>query len=95
MVVGTATVELLLHGVHSLKEKRSIVRSVIQRVRNQFHVSIAEVDSLDAHAKATLGLAFVTNDTRLANSLLDQAVEAIEGYGLAELGRVHLELLHV
>lgn len=95
MVVGTASVELLLYGVYSLKEKRAIVRRVVHRLRNEFSVSVAEVASLDEHAKATIGIAVVTNDGRLANSLLDQMVNALEGYGEAELGRVNLELLHV
>lgn len=95
MVVGVGTLELYLFGVVSLKEKRGVVRSVIQRVQNQFHVSVAEVGSLDLHHKATIGFAVVSNDSRLANSVLDKIVDAVEGYGLAEVGRPNLEVLHL
>lgn len=95
MVVGVGTLELYLPGVQSLKEKRSVVRSVIQRVQNQFHVSVAEVDSLDLHQKATIGFAVVSNDSRLANSVLDKIVDAVEGYNLAEVARADLEVMHL
>jgi hypothetical protein len=95
MVVGVGTLELYLPGAQSLKEKRSVVRSVIQRVQNQFHVSVAEVDSLDLHQKATIGFAVVSNDSRLANSVLDKIVDAVEGYHLAEVARADLEVMHL
>jgi uncharacterized protein YlxP (DUF503 family) len=95
MVVGVGTLELQLHGVQSLKEKRSVVRSVIQRVQSQFHVSVGEVDSLDLHQKATIGFAVVSNDGRLANSVLDKIVDAVEGYCLAEVTNVQLEVMHL
>lgn len=95
MVVGFGTVELRLHGVHSLKEKRGIVRSVVQRVQNQFHVSVAEVGALDDHQAALIGFAVASNDKRLANSILDKVVDAVEDFGLAEVGTVELEVIHV
>jgi uncharacterized protein YlxP (DUF503 family) len=95
LVVGVGTLELHLHGVQSLKEKRGVVRSVVQRLQNQFHVSVAEVDSLDLHQKATIGFAAVSNDSRLANSVLDKIVDAVEGFGLAEVGRAQLEVIHL
>ncbi len=95
MVVGFGTIELRLHGVHSLKEKRGIVRSVVQRVQNQFHVSVAEVGALDDHQTALIGFAVASNDKRLANSILDKVVDAVEDFGLAEVGNVELEVIHV
>ncbi len=95
MVVGVGTVELRLHGVQSLKEKRSVVRSVVRRVQNEFRISAAEVGALDDHRSAVVGFSVVTNDARLANSLLDQVVDAVEGFGLAEVADVSLEVLHV
>ncbi|NTU59717.1 MAG: DUF503 domain-containing protein [Deltaproteobacteria bacterium] len=94
MVVGFGTIELRLHGVYSLKEKRSVVRSVVQRVQNQFHISVAEVGALDEHERAVVGFAVVTNDGRLANSILDKVVDAVEDFGLAEVGSVEIDVMH-
>ncbi len=94
MVVGFGTVELRLHGVYSLKEKRGIVRSVVQRVQNQFHISVAEVGALDDHQSALVGFAVVSNNQRLANSILDKVVDAVEEFGLAEVADVELEFIH-
>lgn len=95
MVVGVGSLDLHIPEAQSLKEKRSVVRSVVQRLQNQFHLSVAEVDSLDLLQKATIGFAVVTNDGRLANSILDKVVDAVEGYYLAEVTNVQLEVLHL
>jgi uncharacterized protein YlxP (DUF503 family) len=95
MVVGVGTIELHIPEAQSLKDKRSVVRSVVQRVQNQFHISVAEVDSLDLLQKATIGFAVVTNDSRLADSILSKVVDAVEGYYLAEVTKTALEVLHI
>ncbi|GAB4260680.1 MAG: hypothetical protein Kow0092_09650 [Deferrisomatales bacterium] len=95
MVVGVATIELHLHGVNSLKEKRGIVRRVVERVRNRFPVSAAEVDHMDLHRRATIGLAVVSNDARLADSILNKVLDFVEGLHLAEVVGADLEVLHL
>jgi uncharacterized protein YlxP (DUF503 family) len=95
MVVGVATVDLYIHGVQSLKEKRGVVRRVVDRVRNRFSISVAEVDNLDLHQKATIGMAIVTNDRRLADSTLNKALDFVEDLHLAEVIRADLEILNV
>jgi uncharacterized protein YlxP (DUF503 family) len=95
LVVGVATIELYLHGVQSLKQKRSIVRKVVHRVRNQFEISVAEVDLQDVHQSAAIGCAIVTNDARLANSVLSKVIDHITSLHLAEVSRAGIEILHV
>lgn len=94
MVVGTAKVELVLHGVHSLKDKRSIVRKVVSRVRNNFEISAAETGRLDSLTFSEIGLAVVTNDARLADSIMQKAVNFIIDLHLAEVGRAEVEVTH-
>lgn len=77
MVVGVCTVVLEIPGSHSLKEKRRVVRSIITRVRNQFNVSIAEIDANDAWQSAVLAIACVTNDGSYAHRLLTKIMEKI------------------
>lgn len=95
MVVGVASIELYLHGVFSLKEKRSVVRRVIQRTKNKFELSVAEVDALDLHQKAVIGVGVVTNDARFANSLLDKVIDFIIDLHLAEVTDTSIEIMHV
>ncbi len=95
MVVGLGTVDLYLPGVQGLKEKRGVVRRVVERTRNRFPVSMAEVASLDLHQKATIGFAVVSNDARVADSILNKVVDYVEELHLAEITRADLEILHV
>ncbi len=78
MHVGTITLRLVLHEVHSLKEKRQIVQSVIDTTHRRFNVAIAEVGDLDLWQSALLGVAAVSNDARHLNSLLDNVTDFLE-----------------
>jgi uncharacterized protein YlxP (DUF503 family) len=85
MVVGAARVELHVHGSQSLKEKRGVIRSITQRVRNRFNVSVAEVGGQDTWQRAVLGLAVAANEAPQARRRLEEAIEFIEGLHLAEV----------
>ena len=85
MVVGICRVVLSLPWNDSLKGKRSVVKSILERARGRFHVAAAEVDDLDAHRRATLGFAVVSNDSRHAQSILDKLVSFVAGATQAEL----------
>jgi uncharacterized protein YlxP (DUF503 family) len=78
MIVGACTITLHLHGIHSLKEKRSIVKSILARLRNEFNVSTAEVDAQDAHGRAVIGVACVTTSSEYARGQLESVVRWIE-----------------
>ncbi|MDB4990294.1 MAG: hypothetical protein JWN04_5472 [Myxococcaceae bacterium] len=85
MVVGICRIVLSLPWNDSLKGKRSVVKSILERARNRFHVAAAEVDDLDAHRRATLGFAVVSNDARHAESILDKLVSFVAGATQAEI----------
>jgi uncharacterized protein YlxP (DUF503 family) len=96
MVVGVLKVELYMDGNRSLKEKRQILRKVIQRVKSKFNnVSISEVDSLDLWQKATLGVSFVSNEALYVNSTLDQVTGFIEAMGIVHMLNCELEIIHL
>lgn len=95
MVVGVGTLDLYIPEAHSLKEKRGVVRRIVQRTRNEFEISVAEVDNLDLHQKATIGFAVVTNDSRLANSILSKVVDFVDDLYLAQVVKSDLEVIHV
>jgi uncharacterized protein YlxP (DUF503 family) len=85
MVVGMCRVVLALPWNDSLKGKRSVVKSIVERARVKFHVAAAEVADLDQHRRATLGFAVVSNDARHARSLLDKLVSFVAGASQAQL----------
>lgn len=78
MTVGTCRVELQIPANASLKGKRQVLRSLKDRVRSRFNVSIAEVDRLDEWQRATVGIACVSNDARFADEVLSKVVNLIE-----------------
>jgi uncharacterized protein YlxP (DUF503 family) len=88
MWLGALEFDLLLGEVHSLKEKRSLVRPLIAEVRRRFELSVAEVDHLDLHRRAGIGVATVSADRAHLVEVLD-AVEQLVAY------RPEVELLSV
>lgn len=93
MVTGTAKITMYAPWVHSLKEKRMIVKSVCAKVRNKFNVSISEVEEQDTHQSIVLGLACVTGDAAFADSVIDHVLNFIEEITEAEIVDVKRELL--
>ncbi|KPJ82832.1 MAG: hypothetical protein AMS19_06510 [Gemmatimonas sp. SG8_23] len=92
MVVASQTWELSLHGCASLKQKRSVIRSLRDRLRSKFNVSVAETGLQDVHARALLTIAVVSSDGRLVQSVLDKADRLVEEHGVATIVRVDREV---
>ena len=93
MIVGAAAVEIHIHGSQSLKSKRGVVRSITQRVRNRFDLSVAEVGGQDTWQLAVLGMATVGSDRQKVRALLERALGYIEDLHLAEVLHTDVELL--
>jgi hypothetical protein len=84
-----------MNGNRSLKAKRQILKSLIQRVKSRYNnVSISEVGSHDLWQKATIGISFVGNESRFVNSVLDQVTQFIETTGVVEMGNREFEIIH-
>lgn len=94
MVVGVCHIGLIIHGNHSLKGKRRVLKKVVDKVKNRFNVSIAEVGSNDLWQRAEIGLTAVGNDRAFINSLLDKVVDFIEGLHVAEVIDHHIEVIN-
>jgi uncharacterized protein YlxP (DUF503 family) len=76
-----------------LKDKRKVVKSLVEKSRNRFGVSVAEVADQDVHQRATIGVAVIGNDGRTLNSLLDRVVDFMDALGLAEMLDREIELI--
>jgi len=85
MFVGAITLELFLPECQSLKAKRQILKSIIDKVRAKFNVSIAEVDNQDLWQRATLGIAYVCESNYQTQTVLRKVQAFIEGLNKAEV----------
>ena len=94
MVVGVLRLELLLPENHSLKGKRSVLRTIKARVQNKFNVSIAECEDHDLWQRATLGVSQVGPDRDHVDRCLREVVRFIDDLQLASVGEEQLEFLH-
>ena len=92
MHIGVCTLHLRLLENHSLKGKRRAIKSIKDRVRSKFNVSIAEIDGLDKWQWATLGVVCVSNDNRFANSVLSKIVDFVDGIRAVELVDYEIEI---
>ena len=79
-------------GCASLKEKRSVIRSLRDRLRGKFNVSVAETGFQDIHARAELTVALVASDGRFAESVLDKIDRFVESHGGAVITSVRREV---
>jgi uncharacterized protein YlxP (DUF503 family) len=95
MVVGTGLITLRLHDCRSLKAKRKVVKSMINRLRNNFNASVSEVGSNDIYQKAEIGFSLVGNDAGLVNSKIDKLFNLAEDMGLAEIVDTEMEIIHL
>ena len=93
MVVGVYTVELFISESQSLKDKRQVLHSLKDRLREKFNLSVAEVDGQDLWQKAVVGMACVANESRYVQQVLEQALNVIKGMPAVEVVRTQLELL--
>jgi uncharacterized protein YlxP (DUF503 family) len=78
MHVSTLQLQLHIPGCRSLKEKRRHLRPLLNRLRRDFNISVAEVDKQDLHQTAALGVASVGNDRAFLNAVLAKVVERVE-----------------
>jgi len=95
MVVGLGNIRLRLHDCRSLKGKRKVVKAIIQRIRNNFNVSAAEVGSNDIYKRAEIGFALVGNDKTVINSKIDKIFNLTEALGLAEVIDMDMEIITI
>ena len=95
MVVGTLKIEFRIHENHSLKGKRKVVRSMVDKVKHRFNAAIAEVGSNDNWQRIELGITTVGNDRRHIESSLGNILAFLESLYLAEIVNTESEILNL
>jgi uncharacterized protein YlxP (DUF503 family) len=85
MIVAIGTFEMHFPEVHSLKEKRQILRSLLDRVRAKFNASIAEVGNNDLWQRGTVGVAIVANDRVLLEQMAHKIDDILADHSSVEI----------
>lgn len=94
MVVGILRIEFRVQDNRSLKGKRKIVRSMVDKVKNKFNVSVAEIGSNDKWQKIELGISTVGNDRRHVDSSLNNVLNYLDALYLADIVDSEMEILN-
>jgi uncharacterized protein YlxP (DUF503 family) len=93
MVVGVLRLDMHLHGVHSLKEKRGVVRKLLARCRNRYPVSAAEVGHQDLWQRTLIGVALVSSSEAVITPILERLEDDLRGE--ADVIDVDVEYIHI
>ncbi len=91
MIVGVLTAHLSMQGITSLKGKRSIIKSVIGRLKSRFNISISEVDRQDSKTSAVIGISIVSNDNHFIDKQFDAIIKFMRNDGRFYLGQIQRE----
>ena len=94
MIIGACELQLYLPEVASLKAKRSVLKSLLARLRNKFNVATAEVDHNDVWQSAVIGIVTVSNSTVHANQMISLVIQWIEdNYPQVIISQQSIEIL--
>lgn len=85
MIIAAMTFRLHAPWVHSLKEKRMVVKSLIAQMQNRFHVSVAEIAEQDVHQIIEIGMAAIVPNRAMADSLMEEISAFVEENCEAEI----------
>ena len=93
MIIGVCTLEVMMYEVGSLKEKRQIIKSVIERIKGRYNVSIAEVGKQDKWQVAEIGFCCVSNEKKHADDMVNKVIKFMENDGRFEITHWDIETL--
>jgi len=92
MRVGACQIDIFVNESFSLKDKRRVVNSLKERLRNRFNVSVIEISTNSRWRKSSLGISCVGNDERSVQLLLQQVVQFVEGDDRLEITNLTIEI---
>ncbi|HUW65558.1 MAG TPA: DUF503 domain-containing protein [Spirochaetia bacterium] len=85
MAVGVLTIELFFDQSGSLKDKRQLLKSIVERLRSRFNVSVAEVDGMDLWQRSTVAVALVGNQPGYVKEVLEKILRFVEEQDLGQI----------
>ncbi|SNX53647.1 DUF503 domain-containing protein [Thermoanaerobacterium sp. RBIITD] len=95
MVITYCKIHLYANWVHSLKEKRMVVRSIIDKMKHRFNAAIAEVENQDVHQSIVIGLTCCGSDSKITEAMIQKIIEFVEGNTDAYIEKIDTETINV
>ena len=92
-MIGSCTVEVRIPMSNSLKHKRGIIKSMTEKLKNQFNVAVSEIDKNDNLKLATIGIVTISNDSKYIDQLLGKVVKFIEDFRELQLVDYSIEFI--
>ena len=93
MIIGACRIKLHIFESYSLKDKRQVVKSLIERLKARYNISIAEIDELDSWQTALIGFACDSNKTKHVQSVINNVIKFIDNDGRLEITGQDIEIL--
>lgn len=93
MIIGICTCEIYIFNANSLKSKRSVVKSIIEKSKNRFNISIAEVGENDKWQKSIIALSTISNDQRIVEETIEKVINFFDSYSEIEIINIKREIL--
>lgn len=93
MYIGVLELTLRLDGCRSLKDKRQVVRSLVDQLRHHGRAAVAEVAYQDEHELAGIGVAVVSGDRRMVEQMLADLIDFAEDHAKAEIVGIDTDIL--
>lgn len=91
--IGVLTLDILIPEANSLKEKRSVLKSMLEGMRSRFNISAAEIEHMDLWQRATVGIACVSNSRAFADQVLNKVLDWVEANPRVNVAGVETEFL--
>lgn len=93
MFTATAVIELWFPGAQTLKDRRAVLKSLIERIRHRFNCAVAQIDTDDRPDRAVIGIACISNDEGHAAAQRDHILRYMEEDGRAEIVSTQTDIL--
>lgn len=93
MIVGILSVSLQVPASQSLKDKRQVVKSIIEKTKNRFNVAVAEIGDHELWQRALIGIVTIANEKKFVNQVLDKVLNFIRSNPFINLIDYQIEIL--
>jgi hypothetical protein len=93
MIVGLLTLDLHIPEANSLKSKRRVIKSLTEKIKNKFNVSVSEVDMQNLWQRSVIGIAYVSNETVMINRVFEKIRTQVNNTHSVELINSDMEML--
>ena len=93
MIIGICSCEIFIFNANSLKSKRSVVKSIIEKSKNRFNISIAEVGENDKWQKSIIAFSTIFNDQKIVEETIEKVINFFDSYSEIEIINIKIEIL--